>query len=78
MWCCTSRLPAAMHCLSCNTESPAESGLKQTHSGPSGPDPASMLGGKSVGMRHRRQRARLELGMEAGTVHAIHVLCFVS
>lgn len=74
MWCCTSRLPAAMHCLSCN----AESGLKQTHAGPSGLDPASMLGGKSVGMRHRKQRARLELGMEAGTVHAIHVLCFVS
>lgn len=63
-----------MHCLSRN----AESGLKQTRAGPSGPDPASMLGDKSVGMRHRRQRARLELGMEAGTVHAIHVLCFVS
>lgn len=40
--------------------------------------PACWEAGERAGKRHSRQAARLELGMKAGTVHAIHVVfCFL-
>lgn len=63
-------------CPSLRPESPRRGWHTRHRQGPI--LPACREAGERAGQRHSRQAARLELGMEAGTVHAIHVVfCFL-
>lgn len=63
-------------CLSLRPESLRPGGRALRCQGPI--LPACWEAGERAGKRHGRQAARLELGVKAGTVHAIHVVfCFL-